>query len=292
MQLLAARVAESERDDSGAMRALRRAQALLDAALRGEPPFAAGSAGSAAVADAFPPADLAAAMRAAADPRTQGEISREMDRIRDRHQPGLEGLGEIRVRQGEPGLSALAEYRQGITSQVPIGYTGQVWFKATEVELDAGGVAGSAGTRFGTGGALSSPVALSAIGTSVAVGYSSRDLEAEVGTTPLGFPIYWLLGRAKVQHDFGGVRLSLEGARRAVAESILSYAGVRDPSSRLYWGGVVSEGARAELSLDVPRTHVYAWAQYDALVGYHGADNARAVGGGGWVGRTLQEKIC
>lgn len=278
MQLLAARVAESERDDSAAMRALRRAQEISDAAARGDPPLAAGSAGSSA---AEPRADVAAAMRAAADPGTRTEIAREMERVRDRHQPGLEAGGEIRVRRGEPGLSALAEYRQTLASEVPIGYAGRAWFRPTGVELDAGGPASSALNRFGTGSAGASPGAMTANGVAIAVGYEGRDLEAELGTSPLGFPIYWMLGRLRLQHDFGGLRLAVEGARRSVTESMLSYAGVRDPATGSYWGGVVSQGGRAELALDLPRTRVYAYGAYDGLQGYHVADNRRTTGGAG-----------
>ncbi len=272
MQLLVARVAASERDDSGAMRALERARVLSEAGARVDPPLAsAGSTGSSGVPLAAP----------AVDPETRAEIAREMDRIRDRHQPALAATGTLRVREGEPGLSALTELTQSVVSEVPVGYSGRVWFRPSGVELDAGTVAGWAAKRFATGGAQPSATPLRAAGAAVTLGYTGRDLEAEAGTSPLGFPIYWALGRARLQHAFGGLRLAIEGARRSVTESLLSYAGLRDPTTGIYWGGVVSQGGRAEVSLELSPTRWYAFGAYDWLEGYHVAENRRATGGAG-----------
>jgi hypothetical protein len=218
---------------------------------------------------------------AVADPEARAEIAREMERIRDRHQPRLDAMGGIRVRQGEAGLSGLAEYRQAIHSEIPIGYSGRAWFRATEVELDGGLLASSAATRFGTGAPDANPGALQTAGTALALGYTSNDLEAEVSSSPLGFPVYWALGRLRVQHDFGPLRLALEGARRSVTESVLSYAGVRDPATGQYWGGVVSQGGRAEATLELAPVRVSGYGEYDDLQGFHVAQNRRAIAGAG-----------
>src|SRR5205807_2074333 len=57
----------------------------------------------------------------------------------------------VRQRQGEQGLSALTEVRGAANVEVPIALVGRLTLRISEVQLDAGPVAVSAGPRFGTG---------------------------------------------------------------------------------------------------------------------------------------------
>ena len=246
MHLLVGRAAARSGDDPGAMRALQQAQALLD--------------------------DQASL-------ETRTEIAREMERVRERHPSGIQGIGEIRVRQGEGGLSSLTELRQGAEADLAIAYRGRATARASRVDLDAGTLTSSASGRLGSGASASGPIR--AVGTALSAGYEGREVAADFGTSPLGFPVHSVVGSLQLRHAFGAVRVGVEGARRSVTESMLSYAGVRDPGTGRTWGGVVSEGGRLELGLELSPTRSYAYGEYDRLVGDQVAENTRAMAGVG-----------
>jgi hypothetical protein len=188
-------------------------------------------------------------------------------------------MGEVRMRQGERGLNALTELRQTATAEVAVGYWGRALFRASEVELDAGTLAGSASVRFGDGSGATGPQR--ATGTALGVGYEGRDLAAEAGASAFGFPVRSLVGALQLRHVFGPLRVSLEGARRNVTDSLLSYAGVRDAGSGQVWGGVVMQGGRLDLGLEGSRSRYYAHGSYDWLTGEQVAVNRRVTAGAG-----------
>jgi len=73
-------------------------------------------------------------------------------------------------------------------------------------------------------------------GVGVDVGYQYRGLKADVGATPFGFREQNIVGG--VQYKGGltdKVSYRLTAARRAVTDSLLSYAGARD--ARRIWNG-------------------------------------------------------
>ena len=275
MHLLAARVAAQSGDDPGAMRALERAQALADDPA---PPTASSGTPPATALERAPRPQTPPGA-SGATPETRAEIGRETERVRERHRSGIEGMGEVRIREGERGLNALTELRQTATAEVAVGYWGRAMFRASEVELDAGTLAGSASARFGDGTDATGPQR--ATGTALSVGYEGRDLAAEVGASAFGFPVRSLVGALRLRHVFGPVRVALEGARRNVTDSLLSYAGARDAASGQVWGGVVMQGGRLDLGLERSRSRYYAHGSYDWLTGDQVAANRRVTAGAG-----------
>ena len=112
----------------------------------------------------------------------------------------------------------------------PIGYTGRFGAHVSEVELDAGTVGRTAGPRFGSGAPpAGTPGAGSqrATGTEVRLSYDSRHFMADLGTTPIGFPVLAIVGGVRLRDTFGPVSLSIEGGSRSVTDSLLSYAATR-----------------------------------------------------------------
>src|SRR4030095_5463416 len=102
-----------------------------------------------------------------------------------------------RHRDGEPGLSRLSDSQIPIEARIPVG-NGKVVLAATPTVLDAGSMAPGFGTtsRFGAGpraaldpvfGALPRVGSQHASGVGLSVGYEDRNLDASIGTTPLGF---------------------------------------------------------------------------------------------------------
>ncbi len=112
--------------------------------------------------------------------------------------------------------------------------------------------------------------------------YAYQFFEGEIGSTPLGFPIENLVGRLALVWPppsadstvlptiplaptsvSNPLHVTVEGVRKPITDSVLSYAGTRDPVTGQLWGGVMKTGGDALVSYD------------DGFFGMYG-------GGGGW----------
>jgi cellulose synthase operon protein C len=284
--LLAARAAELQGDDGEAMTSLERGLRLLDLAASPAPvrPAAEIQPGSsvASVPEGVP--RRTALGVGPTDAELRERVVAEMDRIRSRHRPAAVAEGDGRFRNGEVGFSALYELRQSLHLETSIGYSGRGAAHVSEVELDAGTPGRTAGSRFGSGAPpAGAPTAGAqrATGTEVRLSYESRHFVADVGTTPIGFPVLSIVGGARLRGTFGPVSLSVEGGSRSVTDSLLSYAGTADPRTGRNWGGVVARGGRLELGLDVGPVNLFGYGEYHRLIGVRVEENQRAAGGGG-----------
>lgn len=271
--LIAADVAARANDDSAAMKALVQARTLV-APQRAElrPEDAAGSSAESVEPDQERPGAGSDALGAQVEEQILG--------IHNRHRPGFEGGFTARQRQGEAGLSKLLELRQPAELKLPIGFSGHASLQATAVELDSGSVGGSAAPRFGTGGPANGR-AQSATGTELRAAWESEHFDAFVGTTPIGFPVLSPLGGVRLRGGFGPLSVALEGSRRSVTDSLLSYAGAHDPATGKTWGGVVMDGGRLDLRLSLGAVHYFVYGELHRVIGYEVARNLRAAGGAG-----------
>jgi hypothetical protein len=291
--LLAGRTAMLQRDDGDAMHSLERALNLLDMS---RPSYApAGFVQPGASAASLPEGDpRRTAFESASDTELRSRILAEMQLIQDRHRPAAVLEGQGRLRNGEVGFSALYELRQSLHVESPIGYSGRGAIHISEVELDAANVARNAFSRFGTGApppGVAGPDAQRTMGTELRLSYESRHIVADLGTTPLGFPVLAIIGGLGLRDTFGPVSVSLEGGTRSVTDSLLSYAGTKDPRTGLNWGGVVMRGGRLQLGLSTSPVDLFAYGEYHRLVGVRVADNARAAGGGGIEWKLYQGSL-
>ncbi len=266
MQLLAGRYFARMDEDERALDALRRARALARA-----------------------PQPLVQA----ADDRFGGgslpsEIQREIDVLRRRQHVQVGGATEIRRRDGEPGFGAVDGLRTPAHVRVPLGVATHATFTAEPVLLDAGTLAlddanvarrfGSVGARGLRGGA---PRDQAAEGVAIGLAWRFRGLTLDVGSTPLGFPARAIVGGVRWDGRLGPVGLAVDVARRPVEDSLLSFAGARDPATGDVWGGVVRQGARLEARGTVRRLDWRASGGAHHVTGHDVAGNWRIEGGAG-----------
>ncbi len=85
------------------------------------------------------------------------------------------------------------------------------------------------------------------------------------------------------------VSYSLAVARRAVTDSLLSYAGAHDAGAGLEWGGVTSTDARGDLGWDDGTSGVYANTAFQYLDGRHVATNTAVKGGSSIYTRIFRD---
>lgn len=220
----------------------------------------------------------------------EGDIEKSMAAIAAEAGPTLQGGLAFRARDGEDGLSRLTEIGVPVEGTFSPFYTGTVRLQAIPTFITAGKPAFSSLPRFGhealqgliSGTAVPVPGSQDASGVSLNVAYAYQMFDGEIGTTPLGFPVENLVGRVALMWPppaswttalptiplaptsvSNPVHVIAEGVRKPITDSVLSYAGTKDPVSGLIWGGVVKSGG-------------------DVLVSYDDGDVGVYGGGGGW----------
>ena len=191
-----------------------------------------------------------------------------------------------RSRSGEKGLSSLDEIKGNVKLSTSV-LNGRVYASGEAVVLDAGEPTGSGLARFGRNG---SPEARAIVaeeesvlaradtqhrsGLAPAIGYESDAVKAEVGTTPIGMGQTKLTGRAEVSPKIGpNARIRAWAERKPVTDSVVSYAGTRDPVTGERWGQVMRTGVGVGVSYDKDGTGFYAEGRYNRYRGENVRNN-------------------
>ncbi|WP_371083691.1 cellulose synthase subunit BcsC-related outer membrane protein [Variovorax sp. RCC_210] len=197
----------------------------------------------------------------------------------------------FRNRAGEAGLSRLTDFQLPVQARFPVG-EGKIVVGVTPTVLDAGTPATTYSTlsRFGGGPTavaqslrdLSEPGQQNASGVGLNVGYEGKNFDAGIGTTPLGFPTTNVVGNVTFKGSFGDSwNYKADISRRAVTDSVLSFAGAKDERNGDRWGGVVATGVRGDLGYDDGTYGVYSYLSAHGITGKNVASNSRIETGGG-----------
>ena len=292
IQLLAGRFEVRIGRDGEALDRFRQAQALIESAASEAPaggpapgPLGADVNTEAILTQAarlFSPAERSGRAVIAEGGALQVEIQDEIEQVRSRHAVDVSGASELRRRDGVDGLGALMEFRFPLEVRVPAGYSGRFALQVVPTSLDAGRLDFSdpfAGLFFGTGVANTASSARQERGTALDLAYTRGGLSIDVGSSPLGFAVKNVLGGLGWHGELGSVGLSLSGSRRAVTDSLLSYAGEHDPISGTLWGGVVKNAGRADLAFLTPNATYYVYGGYALYTGV-GVPKNQALDGG------------
>ncbi len=175
------------------------------------------------------------------------------------------------------------------------GGVGRVTFAATPTYLNAGTVPTAIGTaqNFGTtvftnlfnnllGTNIAQPGSQTASGVGLDLAYTDKWLTLDVGSTPLGFAITNFVGGVEIAPTIGqNLVLRVTGERRAVTDSLVSYAGATDPLTGV-WGGVTRDRVHAQLEFSPGQANFYAGGGYDWLNGKNVLSNNEVeLGAGG-----------
>ncbi|WP_454873988.1 cellulose synthase subunit BcsC-related outer membrane protein [Paraburkholderia xenovorans] len=229
-------------------------------------------------------------------------VAEELAQVNREQSSSISGGIVFRNRSGEDGLSNLTDIEAPIQGRIRAG-NGHVVVTATPVTLDAGSAAGNVSTlaRFGSGlsNSTSETAAIAgnntygsqtASGVGLSVGYEGRQLNGDIGVTPIGFRETNIVGGAQYNGGITDkVSYSLAIARRAVTDSLLSYAGARDAGSGLEWGGVTSNGGLGSLAWDDGTSGLYVNAAFQYFDGTNVPGNTAVKGGGGVYTRLLKD---
>ncbi|MEL7557321.1 cellulose biosynthesis protein BcsC [Stutzerimonas chloritidismutans] len=235
------------------------------------------------------------------DPRANlSPAARALAEITEARSPYLvQGL-QVSGNDSESGLGRLTRIEAPAEANLPVG-NGRVAVRVTPVALNASGVDEDARSRFGAGPLAStdSPGSQKASGVGIGVAYTDEGtgLKADLGTTPLGFLYDTTVGGVSLERPIGSAgnaHWKAGASRRAVTDSVLSFAGTEDKRTGQQWGGVTANGIRGELGYDDGTVGAYGYAAAHVLKGNNVSDNNRAELGGGvywYLNNTEDEKL-
>lgn len=198
----------------------------------------------------------------------------------DRRSDWLSSAIDARSRSGTAGLSEFHSVEIPLEYKTPWRMNDEVFFRTDLVKLSAGDV-DATNDRFGSM-LLCQPVCSAGLlrqatqGMSFTAGYQQDDLSADIGFTPLNFPVSNVVGGIRKKGDLGQYGYSIEASRRPITASILSFAGTKDPNTGNVWGGVVATGGRLGLGLDKGETFGF-WSSisWHSLTGRNVQSNRR-----------------
>jgi Tfp pilus assembly protein PilF len=229
------------------------------------------------------------------------EITRQLAEVREETGTRFQPSVGVRARSGDAGLDSLTEATAGVEGSMALsGIGGRLSLQATAVAIDSGDIddrlpqlrriGGNPATLPGLSGTITPADAQRAAaydgrasGLGLALAYARQNFSADVGTTPLGFREQNMVGGVEVAPEIAnGMRLRVTAERRAVTDSVLSWAGLRDPASGQNWGGVVRNTLRGQVEFSSsPDTNFYAGGGYSTFTGTGVASNSRVEAGAG-----------
>lgn len=207
-------------------------------------------------------------------------IAQERDQVRDALAPQIVGDASLRTRSGSSGTSRLVETKASAGLSLPLFGRDRLTTKATAVYVDAGAFGSNAETNrfFGFGMFRTLTTALQPpqqkdTGVELNLAYRIGSLAADIGTTPFGFVLTRVQGGLRWEPKLADkLQLRIKAERRPVTDSVLSYAGARDPSTNLKWGGVDSTGGSVGVVYDT------GWVGFYGDVGYADLDGTNVKG--------------
>lgn len=226
--------------------------------------------------------------------RERSDLIREIESI-EADRAANAGLGvALRNRDGQSGLGRLLDIELPVEASIAGTEAGRFAIRAVPVFLDAGSVSGRDQLLFGAmplvDDATRYRFAQDASGVAVGGVYSIADLRLDLGSSPLGFPVETIVGGLLWKPQVDNVSFRIDLSRRSVSDSLLSYAGTRDPATGRVWGGITRTGGRVDMSYDLGRYGVYVNGSYHVLDGENVDQNDAFEAGGGFYTRGVQRR--
>jgi tetratricopeptide (TPR) repeat protein len=222
----------------------------------------------------------------------QEQMEDEVEAVENRNTPviTLGGIGTGRI--GDPGIDQLIIDDTLLGSAYTANNRVRLGIEGHGIVAYSGTPDGSSTLMFGTlpAGALFGEQ--SKIGYSGLAQLSTSTFGMAFGITPQGFAIHNLIGGIRYRPLNGW--FAFEGLRDSVKDSLLSYAGSRDPATGSIWGGVIANSVTVRFD-SAPSANVryktigeYASGAYAFIQGRHVPDNWSVSGNAGLYWQIVQ----
>ena len=209
---------------------------------------------------------------------SQQKAADDLSELQSRYSPWFATGGVFKGHSGTSGFDQLHQYEAEIEGSTVIGNAARVTVITRPVSLQSGTPDPSSNFRFGSG-AVTPTTTQFASGLGSEVQLATRSLQASFGYAPTNFPVKNMIGSFALRPAGGPFTVRLY--RSNVKDTLLSYAGMTDPTTGKIWGGVVATGGALELNRGGGDSGFYASIGGEKLTGHNVADNTRIAGSAG-----------
>jgi tetratricopeptide (TPR) repeat protein len=221
-----------------------------------------------------------------ADATKEQGIQDEIDVVQNRNTP-FTGLGNaVTGRTGDPGFSRLITEDGAVSDSITFANRVRMTVEGHGVYLQGGRPDGGSTLQFGTLKQGAPFGEQKAFGFGGDLQLSTNTFGLDFGTSPQGFLTHNLTGGLRFRPLNGP--LTFLFVRDSVKDSLLSYAGARDPLTGQAWGGVVSNTGTLQLSHDLRGTGQYVSMTYGFIQGVNVPDNWKVAGSAGVYWRVAK----
>ena len=205
---------------------------------------------------------------------TDDNLAREIDRsiamLHDRTTASVQTGVSFGAHSGTSGLDRLGVLAVPMEATYTPGGASKLKLAIVPTWLNAGSLGGANVVKFGSNALAASPGGgnQTASGVGLSVAYTWNDLTVDAGATPLGFRGQTAVGGLTwAPHLDDRTRLRITAERRAVTDSLLSYAGAADPHTGTHWGGVTANGGAVELEFGAGPADLHAGGGASSVTG-------------------------
>ena len=220
------------------------------------------------------------------------QMEDEVEAVDNRNTPII-STGEIGVgRVGDPGFDQLIITDSLLGAAYTASNRVRLGIEGHGVYAFSGTPDGSSTQRFGTLPVGAVFAEQSKIGYSGIAQLSTDTFGIEAGTSPQGFAVHSIIGGVRYRPLNGW--LTILGVRDSVKDSLLSYAGSRDPGTGIRWGGVVGNTGTVRFD-SAPSSNTsyrklgeYASGSYSFIQGLHVPNNWNVTGNAGVYWQVVQ----
>ena len=213
------------------------------------------------------------------------EASEELQDLSSRLSPWSGGTARVVSRSGTPGFDTLTRSEIGIEASGVLGDNVRLTVISKPTFLTSGTpVANAEGLldtpyNFGKSGVPLLGQAHFQSGVGGELQLATRFLDGNIGFTPSTFYVSNIVGSANLHPEHFPIHFGL--FRENVSDTMLSYAGERDPLTGSIWGGVVATGVRGGVTKGTSQTGFYSDLSVAELTGTNVNENKRIAGSTG-----------
>lgn len=200
---------------------------------------------------------------------------------------------EIDEKKGDGGISMFNARAVPLYGQYAVGYDAHVFAQTDYVSADSGDLPLNGTSEFGTLPLLNvaafraaNPGVQGDYGTkrqkahgqALMLGYENDWIRADIGHTPVGFPISYVTGGVRLFGNLGRYDYWVDASRRPMTGSMVSYAGASLPLPEIFgdgkWGGVRRDALTFHASRDFPKWGIFGEASVARLTGENVLNNS------------------
>ncbi len=217
----------------------------------------------------------------------QDEIEQDLEAVEARNTPFFDNGASVQGRTGQAGYDKLMIEQANLEASTTLGNAVRVSLSVHPTYLDAGAADGTSTLNFGSQKGGPSGVQ-TASGVAAEGQLATQTFGLRIGTSPDGFLVRNWVGGIRLNPAGGPITLMFN--RDNVRDTMLSYAGQRDPLSNRVWGGVVSNAFSVLGNWGDQDSGIYANFDYQLLRGQDVANNTRFDGSIGNYFRVYSRK--